>query len=92
MIYLCVPRESVAIMLSLNRKTPMDASQPQLMSVAQALEILPVSREFLYRQIKIGRVPSYRLGRKVMLDLSEVLSVMRQSQGESGNANDCQIQ
>ena len=79
-------------MLNLNREAPVDTRQPQLMSVAQALEILPVSREFLYRQIKIGRVPSYRLGRKVMLDLSEVLSAMRQGQGESGNANNCQIQ
>ena len=55
----------------------MDAKLTQLVSVSAALRALPVSREFLYRQIKMGRVPSYTLGKKIMLDLGEVLTVMR---------------
>ena len=47
-------------------------------SVNEALKIIPVSRESFYRKIKQGQLPSYRFGRKVLVDVQECLAVMRQ--------------
>jgi len=50
----------------------------KLITVREALKILPVSREFFYRQIKNGKLPSYRIGCKVLIDPAEVFSAMKQ--------------
>lgn len=58
-----------------------DAGQPsprRLLSIPDALPFLPFSREHIYRMVKRGDVPSYRLGRRVVIDLEEVLQAMRQ--------------
>ena len=47
-------------------------------SVPDALKRIPVSREFFYRAIKAGEVPSYRIGRKLLVDVDECLAAMRQ--------------
>lgn len=49
----------------------------RLSSVSDALKVLPVSREALYRRIKSGDIPSYRFGRKVLLNVGECLEAMR---------------
>jgi len=58
-------------------------SQPndRLMPIKEALKIIPVSREAFYRKLKSGELPSYRLGRKILVDVGEIKSVMRQGQG-----------
>ena len=50
---------------------------PDLLSVRDALKIIPVSREALYRKFKSKELPSYRFGGKVLVDLHEVLAAMR---------------
>lgn len=52
----------------------------QLISVPEALKRIPVSREFFYRAIKSGKVPSYRLGGRVLVDVEECLAAMRVKQ------------
>ena len=49
----------------------------KLLSVREALKIIPVSREGLYRRIKEGQFPCYRFGRKILVDPDEILSLMR---------------
>jgi len=46
-------------------------------TVSEALKVIPVSREFFYRAIKSGKLPSYRLGRRVLVDVNECLAAMR---------------
>ena len=41
---------------------------PDLLSVPDALKIIPVSREALYRKLKNKELPSYRFGGKVLID------------------------
>ena len=52
-------------------------NNPDLLSVPDALKIIPVSREALYRKLKTKELPSYRFGGKVLIDLHEVLAAMR---------------
>jgi len=51
----------------------------KLVSIREALKIIPVSREALYRRIKEGRFPCWRFGKKILVDPDEILSLMRQS-------------
>ncbi|MCA9469948.1 MAG: excisionase family DNA-binding protein [Nitrospira sp.] len=53
------------------------ASNPKLIPVSEALKMLSVSREAFYRRIKSGDIPSYKFGRKVLLNIDEVLEAMR---------------
>ena len=56
-----------------------DKKQPTLISVAQALRVLPVSRESLYRKLQAGELPSYKFGsKKILVDLEEIFTAMRQ--------------
>lgn len=50
----------------------------RLMSVAEALQVLPVSREALYRKLESGELPSFRFGRKILVDVNEIKEAMRQ--------------
>lgn len=53
----------------------------QPIPVAEALKRIPVSREFFYRALKAGKLPSYRLGRRVLVDVDECLAIMRVTGG-----------
>ena len=46
--------------------------------VSQAIKMIPVNREALYRKLKAGELPSYRFGRKILVDVNELLAAMRQ--------------
>lgn len=46
-------------------------------SVSDALKRIPVNREAFYRKLKRGELPSFRFGRKVLVDVEEVLEAMR---------------
>lgn len=50
----------------------------ELLTVNQALKVLPFSREWFYRKLKNRSLPSYREGRKIMVCLPEILEAMRQ--------------
>jgi len=52
-------------------------SNQNYVSVKEALGILPVSREALYKKLKSGELPSYKFGRKILVDIDEILTVMR---------------
>ena len=54
-----------------------DLKPIQPIPVSEALKRIPVSREFFYRAIKSGKLPSYRLGRRVLVDVNECLAAMR---------------
>jgi excisionase family DNA binding protein len=54
-----------------------DSKSIQPIPVKEALKQIPVSREFFYRAIKSGKLPSYRLGRRVLVDVDECLAAMR---------------
>ncbi|MDR4485305.1 MAG: helix-turn-helix domain-containing protein [Nitrospirales bacterium] len=49
----------------------------ELVSVPDALKIIPVSREALYRKLKSGKFPHYRFGAKIMVCPDEILASMR---------------
>ena len=51
--------------------------------VSEALKIIPVSREAFYRKLKKGEIPCWRFGKKILVDVDEVLAAMRvQPQGQ----------
>ena len=47
-------------------------------TVAEALKVLPLSREAFYRRLKNGELPCFRFGRKILVDVNEILHAMRQ--------------
>ncbi len=46
-------------------------------SVKEALRILPVSREAFYKKLKTGELPHFKFGRKILVNIEEVLEAMR---------------
>ena len=50
-----------------------------LQTVKEALEVIPVSREAFYKKLKCGELPSYRLGRPMLVDSEECIEAMRQN-------------
>ena len=46
-------------------------------SVREALKSIPVSREAFYRKLKKGEIPCWRFGKKILVDVDEVLAAMR---------------
>ena len=56
-----------------------NAKQPKPVPVSEALKYFnyKISREAFYRKIKNGDLPSYRFGRKILVDLDEILAAMR---------------
>ena len=55
----------------------MEQQSSRLMTVKQAAKALNVSTFSLYRKINNGMLPAFRLGRKVLIDLNEILTAMR---------------
>ncbi|GJL65108.1 MAG: hypothetical protein NPIRA05_00790 [Nitrospirales bacterium] len=51
---------------------------PKLVPVTEALKVVPVSRPAFYAKLKKGELPSYHFGRKILVDVDEVLTAMRQ--------------
>ena len=52
-----------------------------LVSVAEALKVIPVSREAFYRKLKSGELPSFRFGQKILVDVDEIIEAMRVRNG-----------
>jgi len=50
---------------------------PTLQTVRAVAKALNVSPFLLYRKVQAGQLPAYRLGRKVLLDVAEVIEAMR---------------
>ncbi len=55
----------------------MENNTPRLAPIKDGAKILKVSRFALYRKIKAGEIPTYHFGRKVLIDIDEVLAIMR---------------
>ena len=55
----------------------MNRAEMKLKTIREAAAMLNVSESALYRKIQADEIPAYRFGRKVLVDLREVLSVMR---------------
>ena len=49
----------------------------KLKTVKEAAHLLNVSESALYRKIQTDEIPAFRFGRKVLVDLREVLASMR---------------
>ena len=49
----------------------------KLKTVKEAAHLLNVSESALYRKIQTDEIPAFRFGRKVLVDLREVLAAMR---------------
>lgn len=62
----------------------MDQNQAEFMTVPHLVEYFNrggqtvLSREFLYRQIKQGAIPHYRIANKIVVRLPEVLAALKQ--------------
>lgn len=56
-----------------------NTKQPKPIPVGEALEYFDhkISREAFYRKLKSGELPSYRFGRKILVDVDEILAAMR---------------
>ncbi len=54
---------------------------PQLnrryVSVMEAVSVLNVSREALYKKLKKGELPHFKFGRKILIDIDEVMEAIR---------------
>ncbi len=61
----------------------MPKNNGQLMPVKDALKVIPVSREAFYRKLQTGELPSYRLGRRILVDIEECKEAMRQKKDAS---------
>ena len=55
----------------------MQHGDTRLKTVRETAQLLNVSESALYRKIQTEEIPAYRFGRKVLVDLREVLAVMR---------------
>ena len=49
----------------------------RLRTVREAAALLNVSISALYKKVQADEIPAYRFGRKVLVDLREVLAAMR---------------
>ena len=54
-----------------------EPSRKDYTSVKDALEILPVSREAFYKKLKRGELPHFKFGRKILVNIEEVMEAMR---------------
>jgi len=54
-----------------------------LQTVKEALEVINVSREAFYKKLQSGELPSYRLGRRILVDIEECKEAMRQKKDVS---------
>ncbi len=48
-----------------------------LLSVQEFLDLVPINRERFYIHVRKGTIPSYRFGRKILLNYEECLEAMR---------------
>lgn len=55
----------------------MNKPEMKLRTIREAAALLNVSISALYRKIQADEIPAYRFGRKVLVDLREVLTAMR---------------
>lgn len=55
----------------------MQHGDTRLKTVRETAQLLNVSESALYRKIQTEEIPAYRFGRKVLVDLREVLATMR---------------
>ena len=55
----------------------MNRPEMKLKTIREAAVLLNVSESALYRKIQTKEIPAYRFGRKVLVDLREVLAAMR---------------
>ena len=55
----------------------MNRPEMKLKTIRESAQMLNVSESALYRKIQTDEIPAYRFGRKVLLDLREVLAAMR---------------
>ena len=55
----------------------MNHGESKLKTIREAAHLLNVSESALYRKIQADEIPAYRFGRKVLVDLREVLATMR---------------
>ena len=55
----------------------MDEHLRRTTGVAEAAKELNASKFTLYRKIKEGELPAYKLGRKILVDVNELLEAMR---------------
>ena len=58
-------------------ETSMDEHVGRTTSVREAAKQLNASKFTLYRKIKEGKLPAYKLRRKILVDINELLEVMR---------------
>jgi len=61
----------------------MSPHNDRLMPVKDALKVIPVSREAFYKKLQTGELPSYRLGRRILVAIEECKEAMRQKKDVS---------
>ncbi len=65
----------------------MNNPNANLQTVKNALKLIPVSREAFYRKLQSGELPSYRLGRRILVDIEECKAAMRVNKEGSERAS-----
>ncbi len=56
---------------------------PRTLTVVEAADILGISRSTAYELVRQGRIPSVRLGRRIVIPLTSLLRMLEQPQAES---------
>ena len=60
-----------------------EQSEPDFMTIPKFLEVINqngkvLSREFVYRAAQKGKIPTYRINKKIFVRFPEVLAALRQ--------------
>jgi excisionase family DNA binding protein len=58
------------------KSSPIPAPRPHYVSPAEAADYLGVNERTVRRMVSAGKLPGYRLGRLIKVDLNEVDSVL----------------
>ncbi|MDR4495117.1 MAG: helix-turn-helix domain-containing protein [Nitrospirales bacterium] len=53
------------------------SSEMKPVTVPEALKVIPVSREAFYRKLKKGELPCWRFGKRILVDVNQILEAMR---------------
>jgi predicted DNA-binding transcriptional regulator AlpA len=72
---------SLCTMLQYAQKEVISMENNPYLTLAQAMKEFDISRQNLYRLRKDGKLPEYRLGGRIYVDINDLLALIRKVEG-----------
>lgn len=66
----------------IGKTPPADGSEPLLVSVKKAAEMLSISRSQCYELVRAGTIPAVRLGRSIRVSYTGLLEFVKKLEGQ----------